>query len=943
VNEALVLPAREVVADADAGKAAFSALRRRCHKLGMNRTETSDALEGFKVDPLAPERECYLPYFMEETATFWDHIPADAVVVEAMSSELDDRVKSFAVEGRCTFERAEHSKRLTPTYDELMLSPEEWTGALGARSILALDELQFVDKDRGESVGFVSAGNEELSLMLRHSRGSERVLAPLVERIESDRSRGHRVVLACKSPGSAKKLRDFLAEYDVSLPEATPFSPPSAAELGTVGLCIGDIERGFGFPCEKFTLITDTEVFGRKGRRPRLKRGGFSSDLGDLAPNDYVVHVDFGIGLYQGMVRLEVQGDDSDYLLLEYQGGDRLYLPVTRLNLVKRYTAPGEGKVKLDKLGGVAWEKARKKAAEGIEQMAHQLLDLYARRALASRPSYGKPGLSFSEFEATFPFEETRDQLTAVEDLTADLISEKPMDRLICGDVGYGKTEVAIRAAFLAVDAGKQVAVLAPTTVLAAQHLRSFKKRFEGYPINVEMLSRFVTKEEQDQTVAGLKKGTVDVVVGTHRLVQSDIKFKDLGLIVIDEEHRFGVAQKERLKKLRNQVDVLALSATPIPRSLQMGLTGARDLSVIETPPADRLAVRTRMARFDDDVIKEAIGRELGRGGQVYFVHNRVQSIGEVAEYLRELMPGVRFGVGHGQMKEIELQKVMEEFSTGEIEVLVCTAIIESGLDIPRANTMLIDRADMFGLADLYQLRGRVGRSDVRAHCLLLIGDEGEITDKARKRLSALQQFTELGAGFKVAIHDLEIRGAGEMLGKNQSGQIAAIGFELYAQMLDDAVHQLKGEPHGRPPEPEIKLRIPAHFPEQYVPDPALRLTLYERLTRMESDHELGETVYELTDRFGEVPPPVVNLLEVMKLRLAMMSIRAVGLHYNGEYLILSFDDTPGVDPGKVIGLATSMPAKVTVTPDNRVRWRAGKLEGEAILKAADDLLSKLL
>jgi transcription-repair coupling factor (superfamily II helicase) len=945
LKEALVLPAREVVADAELAKEALKTLRRRCHKLGMNRTETADALEVFRADSFAPERECFLPYFMEETASFWDYIPADAVVVEAMSSELGDRVASFAKEGRNTFERAAHAKRLTPTFDELMFTEDEWRAARGGRTVLALDELQFetAAAKGGERVSFVSAGNDDLAQLLRRSRGSERLLAPLVERIEADRSRGHRVLLACKSPGSAQKMHDFLSEYGLELPEATPFSPPTADELGTVGVCIGDIERGFGFPGEKFTLITDTEVFGRKGRRPRLKRRGFSSSLGELSPGDHIVHVDFGIGLYQGMVRLEVEDDESDYLLLEYAGGDRLYLPVTKLNLVKGYTAPGEGKVKLDKLGGVAWERARKKAAEGIEAMAHQLLDLYARRALATRPSYGKAGLSFREFEATFPFEETPDQLSAIADLMKDLVSDKPMDRLICGDVGYGKTEVAIRAAFLAVDAGKQVAILAPTTVLAAQHLRSFKKRFEGYPINVEMLSRFVTKEEQNQTVAGLKKGVVDVVIGTHRLVQSDIKFKDLGLIVIDEEHRFGVAQKERLKKLRNQVDVLALSATPIPRSLQMGLTGARDLSVIETPPADRLAVRTRMARFDDDIIKEAIGRELGRGGQVYFVHNRVQSIAELADYLRELLPGVRFGVGHGQMKEIELQKVMEEFTTGELDVLVCTAIIESGLDIPRANTMLIDHADMFGLADLYQLRGRVGRSDIRAHCLLLIGDEGEITDKARKRLSALQQFTELGAGFKVAIHDLEIRGAGEMLGKNQSGQIAAIGFDLYAQMLDDAVHRLRGEPHGRPPEPEIKLRLHAHFPEQYVPDAPLRLSLYERLTRMESDEELSEAVYELTDRFGPVPPPVTNLLEVMKLRLKLMSIRGIGLNYSGERLVLSFDDAPGVDPEKVIALVTSMPGKVSVTPDNRVRWKVGKLEGEAILAAAHELLSKLL
>ncbi|TAL15554.1 transcription-repair coupling factor [bacterium] len=941
IEEAVILPAREVVASEEAAEAAFTTLRLRCHKLGMNRSETAEALEAFKTDPFGPHREPFLPYF-GDTATLWDYIPESAAVAVDMPGDFAEKVAEFSREIGEGSQRAEKSGRLFPALEESYISPEEWNAHLGSRQVI---ELESLDMEVPGAVSFDTRDNSDLVTALRNNRGTERLLTPLVDEIKKAKDRGHHTCIVARTAPMALKLREFLREYSITVEPEKSFTLSTPENRASVSLCIGGLARGFRFPGEKLTLITQAEIFGMKGKRPPPRRGLTRTSLAELKDNDLIVHADFGIGRYRGMARIAVEGIEGDYLHLEYADGDKLYLPVTRLAIIQRYTAPGGGEnVSLDKIGGKRWEKACKKAREGIEEMAHELLDLYAKRTLAERPPYNVPDLAYREFAATFPYEETRDQFAAIDDVLGDMTGKRPMDRLICGDVGYGKTEVAIRAAFQSVHGGKQVAVLTPTTVLAAQHFQNFKKRFEGYPITVEMLSRFVSKEEQDAVSRRLAEGKTDIVVGTHRLIQSDVKFKNLGLVVIDEEHRFGVAQKEKLKKMRGEVDMLCLSATPIPRTLQMSFTGIRDLSVIETPPADRLSVRTKVARFDDDVIKEAIKRELGRGGQVYFVHNRVQSIEEVAHHLRELFPGVRFAVGHGQMKENSLQEVMEQFTTGEVQVLVCTAIIESGLDIPRANTILINRADLFGLADLYQLRGRVGRSNVQAYCYLLLpAEEQGVTADAQKRLQAMQQYSDLGAGFKVALHDLEIRGAGELLGKNQSGQIAAIGFDLYAELLEEAVHRLKGEPYRKAPEPEIRLRVPAHFPEAYVPDPRQRLALYERLARIEAEEEAEDLRYEFIDRFGPLPKPVENLLEVMKLRHHLIMLRILALDYTGEELVLSFGEDPGVDTARIVELAGKEPNLFRLTPDSRLKWKIGKgREAGEIFSLARELLDRL-
>ncbi len=934
-----ILPAREAVAGAGAIERAARRLRARCREIGMPRGETAEVLDVFRNQTGSALRALFFPYLYPRPATLWDHLPPDALLVWEDGGAVETRARDFFDEVALGHRRALERAQAVPALEDVFVTPREWGELLDRGPRLELLEL-VVEGDGEPCVSFVTRSNDALRTALRTKRG-ENLFQPLADAIAAARARGESVWLVARSPGSAQRLRDLLGGYDLLVGREEPFPEEPAAD-GGVHLTVGALDRGFAFPAKRLWIVAEAEILGEKVRRRPPPRKGLRSTLADLGPGDPVVHADFGVGIYRGLVRLDAGGEEGDYLHLEYAGGDRLYVPVTRIGLVQRYSAPGEGLPRLDKLGGTAWQKARQRAREGVEKVAHDLLTLYARRRVAERPPYGGLDHAYREFEATFPYEETPDQEAAIEAVMEDLSGPRPMDRLICGDVGYGKTEVAVRAAFRAVHDGRQVAVLVPTTVLAAQHFQSFRRRFEGYPIVVEMLSRFVPAAEQRRILERVAEGKVDVLVGTHRLLQRDVRFRNLGLLVIDEEHRFGVAQKERLKKLRARVDVVTLTATPIPRTLHMALAGVRDLSVIETPPADRLAVRTVVARFDDDLVREAIRRELSRGGQVFFVHNRVQSIDAVAGHVRSLVPEARVGVGHGQMRETELERVMTAFVSGELDVLVCTSIIESGLDIPRANTILIDRADQFGLSDLYQLRGRVGRSNLRAYAYLLVPPDAELTPDARKRLQVLQEFGELGGGFRVASHDLEIRGAGEMLGKAQSGHIAAIGFDLYSELLDEAVRRLRGEPVERAVEPEIRLKVPAHFPADYVPDPAQRLELYERLTRVRDLGEVDDIRYEIIDRFGPIPPPVESLLEVMKIRHRLVDLRATALDYTGTNLVISFDEGTRVDPARVLEIVQAEPDRYRLTPDNRLAWRVGPLDPPEILRRAWALLNRL-
>jgi len=654
------------------------------------------------------------------------------------------------------------------------------------------------------------------------------------------------------------------------------------------------------------------------------------------------VHVEHGIGRYLGLVHKSVGGNMVDLITVEYAGGDKLYLPVYRLNQIQKFTG-GEGAPKLDKLGGQTFAKTKAKVEKNLRKMADELLRLYAERKAAVGFALPAADDEYRAFEATFPFDETPDQARSIAEVESDLITDRVMDRLVCGDVGFGKTEVAIRAAFRVASEGRQVAVLCPTTVLAQQHYLNFKSRMSAYPLNIRVMSRFQTKSEQDATMRGLRDGSVDIVVGTHRLLSKDIHFKRLGLLVVDEEQRFGVTHKERIKALRTNIDVLTLTATPIPRTLQMAVSGLRDMSIINTPPVDRRAIRTVVTRHDEGVIREAIVRELGRGGQVFYVYNRVEGLYERAARLAELLPSARICVGHGQMAEGALEQTMLDFVEGRYDILCATAIIESGLDIPRANTMIIDRADMFGLSQLYQLRGRVGRSKERGYCYLVVPPPNAMTDEARARIEALERHTELGSGFQIASLDLEIRGAGDLLGGEQSGNVASVGFELFCQMLDEAVHELRGDPVVHEVDPELSFDADALLPEDYVADIGVRLSLYKRLASASGVEEVQDLAVEMEDRFGPPPDEARRFVHLMRLKTELRKLKALGCEATGKGVTLHLrEDTP-LDPQKILKLVQVKNSPYKLSPDMRLTRKAKEGEGfTSGLEAADKLLSEL-
>ncbi len=731
----------------------------------------------------------------------------------------------------------------------------------------------------------------------------------LTAAIAAWRAEGFRVRLMAGDPHAAARLGEILGDHDVAAPVLPGLLSPEP-----VAVVVGGAHAGFECPGLALVCLTETEVFGARRatrHRPAYRRGAGVSAFTDLTPGDLVVHVDHGIGRYGGLVMLAVDGQEADYLLLDYAEGNRLYLPVQRMAAISKYVGSGDGAGRLDNLGGTSWQKTKEAIRTSVRQIAGDLLQLYAARQVVEGRETGSDTPWQHEFEAAFPFEETPDQLEAIAQVKADLERPRPMDRLVCGDVGYGKTEVAMRAALKVALDGRQVAVLVPTTILAQQHWGTFRDRLTPYPVRVEMLSRFRSPRDQKALLAGLATGTVDVVIGTHRLLSKDVVFRDLGLLVVDEEHRFGVSHKERLKQLRKTVDVLTLTATPIPRTLSMALSGIRDLSVIETPPADRLAIETVVCRFDAHVIKDALERELARGGQVFVVHNRIQSLPAMTRLLQRLCPRARIAMAHGQMPEALLEKTMLRYVSGEFDVLVSTAIVESGLDIPASNTIIINRADRLGLAQLYQLRGRVGRDRFQAYAYLLIPADGRVDETAAKRLRVIQELTELGSGLKVALRDLEIRGAGNLLGAEQHGQIEAVGFDLYLKLLDQAVRELRGEPVEEELDPVVTVDVAAYLPESYVPESGERLALYKRLAGVRAVVEVDEVRGELADRFGALPVEAERLLEVVGLRLEARALRIEKLEAREGRARVTFAPGTPVTPARLLSLLRTQPKRL--------------------------------
>jgi transcription-repair coupling factor (superfamily II helicase) len=710
---------------------------------------------------------------------------------------------------------------------------------------------------------------------------------------------GTRVRLVASDGPEADRLREILREHAL---EAAPVAGLWGPER--LGVLVGECATGFAIPALGLVVLTDEEIFGarrRALRRPRYERGAALGSFTDLQLGDLVVHEDHGIGRYRGLRTMPVGGRDGDFLLLEYAEGNQLYLPVERLHLISKYLGADAGAARLDRLGGSSWQRVKESVRASLREMAEDLLKLYAQRSVTRGRSFAADTPWQREFEAAFRFEETPDQLRAIEDVKVDMEAERPMDRLVAGDVGYGKTEVALRAAFKAVADGAQAAILVPTTVLAQQHWATFSERFAPFPARVELLSRFRSPREQKAIVAGLRQGTVDVVIGTHRLLSKDVAFKNLGLLIVDEEHRFGVAHKERIKQLRTAVDVLSLTATPIPRTLYMSLSGVRDLSVIETAPLERLPVETHICRWSRAVIAEALERELGRGGQVFFVHNRIQSLASMATFIQRLAPQARVVMAHGQMPERELEAVMVKFMTGQADVLVSTAIVESGLDIPASNTIIINRADRFGLAQLYQLRGRVGRERQQAYAYLLIPADGRVDEQAQRRLRALQELTELGSGFKLALRDLEIRGAGNLLGSAQHGHMAAVGYDLYTKLLAEAVRELRGDAPEVSVDPVVTVDVEAYLPDSYVPEVNQRLALYKRLAGATEPGEVADVRAELEDRFGAPPPPAHHLLQVVEVRVEARRLGIEKLEAGGGRAILRFSPATPVSPDHLV------------------------------------------
>jgi transcription-repair coupling factor (superfamily II helicase) len=732
----------------------------------------------------------------------------------------------------------------------------------------------------------------------------------LAASVEHWRTEGFRLLFVAADAHQAEQLQTILREQQLEATlgtaqggwadhaRAAPDGPPWPMVL------VGDCSAGFAIPQLGLVVLTEQEIFGARRRslgRPKYQRGSPITAFTDLGPGDLVVHEDHGIGRYLGLRTMSVSDRDGDFLLLEYADGNQLYLPVERLDLISKYLGGDAGAARLDRLGGAQWQRVKESVRAALREMAEELLKLYAARTVAGGQAFSGDTPWQHEFEAAFRFEETADQLKAIEDVKKDMESARPMDRLVAGDVGFGKTEVALRAAFKAVADGHQVAVLVPTTVLAQQHWNTFTERFGAFPARVELLSRFRSPKEQKAVVEGLRQGTVDVVVGTHRLLSKDIAFKKLGLLIVDEEHRFGVANKERMKQLRASVDVLAMTATPIPRTLYMSLSGVRDMSVIETAPLERLPVETSVRRFGKPVVKEAIERELARGGQVFFVHNRVQSLPSVVRLIQELVPDARVVMAHGQMKERELEATMVRFVTGQADILVSTAIVESGLDIPASNTIIVNRADRFGLAQLYQLRGRVGRERQQAYAYLLLPADGRVDEQAQRRLRVLQELTELGSGFKLALRDLEIRGAGNLLGPQQHGHIAAVGYDLYSKLLAEAVRELRGEPAAEAVEPVISMNAEGLLPEEYVPEVNQRLALYKRLAAAESAEAVGELRAELTDRFGPMPALAEQLLDTVRIRVAARALAIEKVEVGEGKALVTFAPTTAIDPARLV------------------------------------------
>jgi len=847
-----------------------------------------------------------------ETVSFSDYI-RDWEVILVEPDQITTNVAKFEALLRAEYEGAAAKGHAVYPPEKITTPGVDVLNFLGSAR-LAMSEMHIASKEYGE--------------VRLHAPQLDRYTNRLSEwAADVKKARHQRQILFTATKGGHEKVERLLKEFEISL-EITP----------------GALPRGFHFEDIHLTAYSEWDLFEpptstRIGGKKRTA-DAFATDLRDLKVGDYIVHLDHGVGRFHGLQRIPFGETEREVMEIEYSGGGKLLMPMENLNLIQKYSGGGDAQPKLDKLGGTAWARTKASVKKAMREMADELLKLYATRQMVQGHAFSKDSPWQFEFEEAFEFEETEDQAAAIDDLKSDMESRKPMDRLLCGDVGYGKTEVAMRAAFKAVMDGKQVAMLAPTTILAYQHYRTFLRRFASFPVTIELLTRYYSPKEQKEIVRKLESGEIDVVIGTHRVLSKDIAFKDIGLLVIDEEQRFGVGQKERLKQMKKAIDVLSMSATPIPRTLNMSLIGIRDISIIETPPKDRLAIQTAVVPFNDDFIREAIEFEVGRGGQIFFVHNRVESIYGMKEYLERVVPGLRVIVGHGQMEERELERAMLAFINREYDLLLATTIIENGIDIPACNTILINHSERFGLSQLYQLRGRVGRSDRLAFCYLLVPSDRILTSDARKRLAAIQEFADLGAGFRIAARDLEIRGAGNILGGEQSGQIAAVGFEMYTKLLEETIRELKGEVVEEEVETSMNLGLDIYIPHDYIGDQNVRMMFYKKIAAATTDERLEAIASEMRDRFGALPANVEHLLRFVRVKRYAQQLGVLSIVREGARGVMRMTPRAKIDPNKLLQLINDNP-QVKFTPSGVLSFPL-KAHGPQVIDAINELLQTI-
>jgi transcription-repair coupling factor (superfamily II helicase) len=909
ITEAVVLPVRELIVTEEGIERFAGAVH--------DETRIDQVREG----SLAPGEEFLAPFFYEMESLF-RYVPEHCLFAVI---EPDDLKKEVDEQGRKREDGRQEEIDEGRTLPEVTRLYLDHQGMEAGLSQFASLNIRLLGTDTGSRMDTKSSSWLSVRLTRpiereqreQEQRPADGTMAGLVEKLKRLRE-SSRVAIVCGTDDAAVRLKKLFLEYGLGL-ALDPHLPDQQAGPWPVTALTGRLSGGFAWQDLGLAFITEEEIFGKKVHRPsspKTKITPFLSTFKELKPGDFVVHADYGVGEYQGLTHINVDEFETDFLTLRYEPDAKLYVPLYSLDKVQKYIGVEGLAPKLDKLGAATWARTKEKARKDILEMAQQLVAVYAAREAMHRPPFSPPDNLYREFESAFPYEETPDQQKAIEDVLADMQRPRPLDRVVCGDVGYGKTEVALRAAFKAVEDGYQAAVLVPTTLLADQHFRTFTQRLAQFSVRVDMLSRYRTKAEQKETLKGMKSGTVDLVIGTHRLLQKDILFKNLGLLVVDEEHKFGVKHKERIKEFKKLVDVLTLTATPIPRTLHMSLAGIRDLSIIQTPPLDRQAIQIVLARFGKRVIREAVLHELKRNGQVFFVHNRVQGIERMAEFIQNLVPEAQVGIVHGQLREDAIEDVMSRFLAGSLNVLVTTTIIESGIDIPTANTIIINRADRFGLADLYQIKGRVGRSREKAYAYLLAPAEEALSDAARKRLRAIQELSELGAGFRIAAQDLETRGAGNLLGKQQSGHIAAVGIDLYTQMMEEAITELRGEEIVTEPDTLINMRASAFIPEDYINDVSLRLAAYKEISSVADESELTSIREELRDRYGELPEPTENLLEIVGVKLIAKQARVARIDAGRESVNITFTDRTGISLDKVMALLQRKKRTIRLVPE---------------------------